>query len=103
MKFVAKRYPIRYPISAYTFPHDARIERASFDEEYIHVELADGRKLSIPLAWIPTVFNATANDRERYEINPGRTMLIWDPEKCGINDELRIEDYLEPRKTAKSS
>jgi len=23
-------------------------------------------------------------------------MIIWDPEKCGINDEISIADYLGP-------
>lgn len=23
-----------------------------------------------------------------------RTMIIWDPDKCAINDEIRISDYL---------
>ncbi len=25
-----------------------------------------------------------------------RTMLIWDPDKCAINDEVHIADYLGP-------
>ena len=25
-------------------------------------------------------------------------MIIWDPEKCGINDEINIADYLGPVK-----
>ena len=23
-------------------------------------------------------------------------MIIWDPDKCGIKDEIRIADYLRP-------
>lgn len=33
---------------------------------------------------------------EQYEINRSRMMIIWDPDKCGINDEVRIVDYLGP-------
>ena len=89
-----KRYEIRYPITAYTFPSDARIHDVRIDEEYIHVELMDGRILSIPLWWIPTVYNARPEEREKYEISRDRRMVIWDPERCEINDELRIADYL---------
>lgn len=89
-----KRYKIQYPISAYTFPNEARIHRIKFDDEHIHVELTDGRKLSIPLWWVPTVYNASPEEREKYEVNRSRTMIIWDPDKCAINDELRIADYL---------
>ena len=89
-----KRYKIQYPLSAYTFPTEARIDQVSFDDEFIHFELIDGRALSIPLWWIPTLHNAVAGEREKYEINRSRTMLIWDPDKCAINDELRVVDYL---------
>jgi len=95
-QFKGKRYKVQYPISAYTFPHEALIHQARFDEEYMHVELTDGRVLSVPLWWIPTLFNAQPEEREKYEINQSRTMLIWDPNKCAINDEVRIADYLCP-------
>ena len=71
-----------------------------FDEKYMHVELTDQRIISIPLWWILTVHNASVEDRNKFEINQNRTMLIWDPEKCGINDEISIADYLGPRKDA---
>ena len=89
-----KRYPIQYPISAYTFPTEAHLHHVRFDDEYIHLELTDGRRPSVPLWWIPTRYNAPPKEREKYEINRSRTMLIWDPEKCAINDELRLVDYL---------
>ena len=91
-----KRYDIQYPISAYTFPREARIHRVRFDDEYLHLELTDRRVLSVPLSWIPTLYNAPPEEREKYEINRNRTMLIWDPEKCAINDEVRLADYFGP-------
>jgi hypothetical protein len=92
-----KRYKVQYPISAYTFPREARIHQVRFDDEYMHVELTDGRVLSLPLWWIPTLYDASPEEREKYEINRDRTMIIWDPDKCAINDEVRIADYLGPR------
>ena len=91
-----KRYKVQYPISAYTFPREARIHQVRFDDEYMHVELTDGRVLSLPLWWIPTLHDASPEEREKYEINRNRTMIIWDPDKCAINDEVRIADYLGP-------
>jgi hypothetical protein len=95
-QFKVKQYKVQYPISAYTCPHEALIHQARFDEEYMHVELTDGRVLSVPLWWIPTLFNVQPEEREKYEINQSRTMLIWDPNKCAINEEVRIADYLCP-------
>ena len=95
-KIQVKRYKIRHSIDEYTFPQEAYIHAVRLDEKYIHVELTDQRVLSIPLWWIPTVYNASAEDRVKFGINQGRTMIIWDPDKCGINDEINIADYLGP-------
>ena len=92
----AKRYRIVHLATDYTFPQQATIHDVRFDDAYIHVDLTDGRILSIPLWWIPTVHNAPAEDRLKFEISRSRTMIIWDPDKGSINDELRLEDYLGP-------
>ena len=89
-----KWYDIAYPASAYTFPREAVLHRVRFDKDYMHLELTDGRILSVPLSWIPTLHNAAPEEREKYEISQDRRMIIWDPDKCSINDEIRIEDYL---------
>lgn len=93
----SKWYDITYPASAYTFPREALLQHVRFDEDYMHLELTDGRTLSVPLGWIPTLHNAPPEEREKFEISQDRKMIIWDPEKCLINDEVRIEDYLAPR------
>jgi hypothetical protein len=66
------------------------------DYVHIHVELTDGRIMSVPLRWIATVYHASPEERARYELNRSRTMIIWDPAKCAINDEIRITDFLGP-------
>jgi len=37
-------------------------------------------------------------EREKYEINQNRTMIIWDPDRSTINDEVSIADYIEQKK-----
>ncbi len=93
-KIQVKRYKVQHSIDEYTFPKEATIHDVKFDEKFIHVELTDQRIISIPMWWIPTVYNALMEDRKKFEINQSRTMIIWDPEKCGINDEISIADYL---------
>lgn len=97
-----KRYKVQYPVSAYTFPREARIHRVWFDEEYMHIALTDGRQLSVPLWWIPTVYNAEPEEREKFEISRDRTMIIWNPDKCAINDEVSIFDFLGPTEVEES-
>lgn len=87
-------YDIPYPASAYTFPEDAVLQEMHFDDQFMHLELVDGRMLSVPLKWVPSLFNALPQEREKYEISQDRKTIIWDPDKCAINDEVRINDYL---------
>ena len=97
-KTKVKRYKIQHSIDEYTFPREAYIHDVRFDEKHMHVELTDQRVISIPLWWIPTVYNASDEDRNKFEISQSRTMIIWDPNKCAINDEISIVDYLGPRR-----
>jgi hypothetical protein len=99
-KLQVKRYKVQYSIDEYTFPTDARIHDVRFDKTYMHVELTDQRVISIPLWWIPTIYNASDENRNKFEINQSRTMIVWDPDKSGINDEISIADYLGPTKDA---
>jgi len=89
-----KRYSVQYPLSAYTFPREAHIHGVRFDNEHMHLELTDGRVLSVPLWWIPTLYNAPPEERDKFELDRTRTMVIWNPDKCAINDEVRVADYL---------
>jgi hypothetical protein len=95
-KMKVKRYKIQHSIDEYTFPREAYIHNVRFDEKHMHVEFTDQRVISIPLWWIPTVYNASDEDRNKFEISESRTMIIWDPNNCAINDEISIADYLGP-------
>lgn len=94
-----KRYKVQHSIGEYTFPATAHIHAVRFDEKYMHVELTDQGIISIPLWWKPTVYNASEEDRYKFQINQDRTMIIWDPEESHINDEINIVDYLGPTRT----
>jgi len=96
---VARLFTIQYPLSAYTFPTEVRVDCVRFDDNYLHVDLQDGRHVAVPLWWIPTLYNAAPEEREKYELNPRHTLIIWDPAKCAINEELNIADYLGPQST----
>ena len=89
-----KSYPIRYSVKEYTFPTEDTIEAVRFDDEFIHIELVDGRILSIPLTWIPPLRDAAPTEREKYKISPSRTAIIWDPDESEVNEILRLSDYL---------
>jgi hypothetical protein len=47
------------------------------DDELMHVALTDGRVISVPLIWFPTLNAATPAQRQHYEIGMGGRSLHW--------------------------
>ena len=52
--------------------------KVTFDPDNMWVELADGRKLGVPLAYFPRLLNATVKQRKNYLISGGGTGLHWE-------------------------
>ena len=52
--------------------------KVTFDPNNMWVELADGRKLGVPLAYFPRLLNATVKQRKNYLISGGGTGLHWE-------------------------
>ncbi|MEI6634883.1 MAG: DUF2442 domain-containing protein [Chlamydiota bacterium] len=48
-----------------------------FDADTMWVDLADGRKLGVPLVYFPRLLKATVSQREKYSISGGGTGLHW--------------------------
>lgn len=66
----------------------------------MHIHLADGRIVSVPLAWIPTLQHADRADLERYRIGWDGQLIYWDPEDGPINEDLTVATYLKGSDTA---
>lgn len=58
-------------------PREALAKSLKFDRVMMHVALTDGRILSVPLAWFPTLRKATAKQRNEYEIGARGISLHW--------------------------
>jgi hypothetical protein len=87
-------YPVTYPQSAYTAPTEARAERVTFDTQQMHIHLADGRTISVPLTWIPSLAHAAPADLEKYQIGWDGLLIYWDPDDGPINEDLLVATYL---------
>jgi len=72
------------------FQNKALARKAAFDSDTMWIELADGRKLGVPLAYFPRLLNATPEQREAYEISGGGTGLHWDE----IDEDISVEYLL---------
>ncbi len=62
----------------------------TFDSVNMWVELADGRKLGVPLAYFPRLLHATAKQRLKFEISGGGTGLHWD----ALNEDISVSALL---------
>jgi hypothetical protein len=62
----------------------------TFDNRYLHVELADGRIISTPLSWYAELMGASINDLNNYRFICQGTGIEWE----AIDYHLSIESML---------
>ena len=53
-------------------------KKVTFGADDMWVELTDGRKIGVPLAYFPRLKNASALQRKKYSISGGGVGLHWD-------------------------
>ncbi|MBV9215946.1 MAG: DUF2442 domain-containing protein [Acidobacteria bacterium] len=71
-------------------PTSAVATSITFDEDLMHVSLADGRVISVPIIWYDRLANATAEQRSRYEISRSGTGIHW-PD---IDEDLSVAGFM---------
>jgi len=69
---------------------DERVVDVSFDRDALSVSLKDGCTISVPLAWYPRLFHATAEQRCNWKIAGGGYGIHW-PE---IDEDISTEGLL---------
>jgi hypothetical protein len=62
-----------------------------FDAEMMHVDLTDGHIVSVPIIWFPLLYEATAQQRENFEVDGGGVSLYW-PE---IDEDISVAGLLD--------
>jgi hypothetical protein len=76
----------------------ARAVEVRVTEEHVVVTLADGRVLSVPLAWFPRLFNASPRERERFELLGDGEGIHWPL----IDEDLSVAGLLRGNRSAES-
>ncbi|MDC9728031.1 MAG: DUF2442 domain-containing protein [Methyloprofundus sp.] len=61
-----------------------------FDSDMMWVELIDGRKLGVPLAYFPRLLNASVQQCLQYEISGGGSGIHWD----ALDEDISVEGLL---------
>ncbi len=62
----------------------------SFTADEMLVTLADGRRLSVPLAWFPRLAHASIEQRQNYELMGDGEGIHW-PD---VDEDLSVEGLL---------
>ena len=73
-----------------TLAYKPLAKKIEFDADMMWVELIDGRKLGVPLAYFPRLLNATHQQCQQYEISGGGSGLHWDE----IDEDISVENLL---------
>lgn len=73
---------------------NARARSVQVTEEALIVELADGRTISVPLAWYPRLWYGTSKERENFEIIGEGEYIHW-PD---LDEDLSVIGILTGRK-----
>ena len=70
-------------------PGERAVDVHCTDDDLV-VRLADGRTISVPLAWFPRLLHATAEERSRWELAGGGYGIHW-PD---LDEDLSTEGLL---------
>ena len=73
-----------------TLTFEARASKIWFDKDSMWLNLSDGRRLSVPLAYFPRLHKATEQQREKCELSGGGTGLHWDE----IDEDISVPNLL---------
>jgi len=76
----------------------ARGENVSVTEDTLTLDLADGRTISIPLAWYPRLLHGTLDERARWEWVGDHEGIHW-PD---LDEDISVEGIIAGRRSGES-
>ncbi|NET50694.1 MAG: DUF2442 domain-containing protein, partial [Merismopedia sp. SIO2A8] len=53
------------------------VKRVEVTDEFLTVNLMDGRVISAPVTWYPRLLNASQAERENWRLTGGKTGIHW--------------------------
>jgi hypothetical protein len=73
-------------------------QAARVTQDTLHVDLADGRTISVPLAWYPRQLHATAEERQNWRLVGKGRGIHWE----AIDEDIGVDGLLAGRPSAES-
>ncbi len=78
-------------MSSLAIKFDARAVKVHFDDVSMFIELVDGREISVPLEWFPSLRDATKEQREHYRLIGGGIGVHWED----MDEDLSVAGLLQ--------
>ena len=72
--------------------------RVVVSDDALTVELADGRTLSVPLAWYPRLWHGTSEERSHWQLIGDGRGIHW-PD---LDEDINVEGLLQGRRSGES-
>ncbi len=69
---------------------EARAQRVRFDAERMHVDLTDGRTISVPLSWYPRLYHAQPPAREGWRLIADGDGISWE----ALDEDVSVSGLL---------
>ena len=67
-------------------------------DDTLSVDLADGRTISVPLAWYPRLFHGSAEERQQWRLIGGGEGIHWE----NLDEDISVEGLLAGRASGES-
>jgi hypothetical protein len=76
----------------------AAAQSVSVTEDALTADLADGRTISVPLAWFPRLAHGTAQERSNWRLIGGGEGIHW-PD---LDEDISVDSLLAGRKSGET-
>lgn len=77
---------------------EIRAQNVEIDQESLHVDLVDGRSLSVPLAWYPRLMHGTQKQRTNWKLIGAGEGLHW-PD---LDEDISVENLISGKPSGES-
>jgi len=89
---------MRHGVTTLTLETEPLAASVSFEAEKLVVELADGRSLTVPLAWYPRLLHGSVGERNNWQLLGDGYAIEW-PD---LDEHIGIEGLLAGRRSSES-
>jgi hypothetical protein len=85
-------------VTTLTLETDPIVNQVIVTDEKLIVDLADGRSLSVPLAWYPRLMHASSEERQNWQLLGDGYVIEW----SDLDEHIGIEGLLAGRRSSES-